>query len=291
MKYVKAFRIIDIPLGGGVQGSHSLYLKEHESSNMSRENSGNSGGKTLFVGNVDYRICMDIASIQEYLTLLFSRFGDIASISLSSFEMDSGADTRFAHIVFAKKSNLKLALTATDIDYRTACKEVSERFGPTFMRRSIAEIRKMVPFADTNPEQLQLKVDAYMEQFEEEEQIMIKKREEALSQIDEDGFMPVKHRSKRKRSSLEGGVGIPDTVATTAAGAASSGTDGGRRAGGTAPRNRSSKKKNKDTELKNFYRFQIKEDRMKDLDILRKKFNEDKQRVAKQKEARQFRPF
>jgi hypothetical protein len=30
---------------------------------------------------------------------------------------------------------------------------------------------------------------------------------------------------------------------------------------------------------------------MKDLSLLRRKFEEDKERVAKQKEARQFKPF
>lgn len=61
-----------------------------------------------------------------------------------------------------------------------------------------------------------------------------------------------------------------------------------RRAG--APRSRSTKVK-KSTELKGFYRFQIKEEKIKDLDNLRKKFAEDRERVAKMKEQRKFKPF
>ncbi len=52
-----------------------------------------------------------------------------------------------------------------------------------------------------------------------------------------------------------------------------------------------SRTKKKDTELKNFYRFQIRDDKMKQLDTLRKKFEEDKERVAKMKDARKFKPF
>jgi ribosomal RNA-processing protein 7 len=58
---------------------------------------------------------------------------------------------------------------------------------------------------------------------------------------------------------------------------------------GDKPKNRKRKKKN--TELKNFYRFQIRDDKMKQLDVLRKKFEEDKERVTKMKEARKFNPF
>jgi ribosomal RNA-processing protein 7 len=47
----------------------------------------------------------------------------------------------------------------------------------------------------------------------------------------------------------------------------------------------------KQTELKGFYRFQIKEEKMRDLESLRKKFAEDKERVAKMKEQRKFKPF
>lgn len=61
-----------------------------------------------------------------------------------------------------------------------------------------------------------------------------------------------------------------------------------RRAG--APRSRKTKAK-KNTELKGFYRFQIKEEKIKDLESLRKKFAEDKERVAKMKEQRKFKPF
>lgn len=50
------------------------------------------------------------------------------------------------------------------------------------------------------------------------------------------------------------------------------------------------KKANK-PELKNFYRFQIREEKVKQLDQLRKKFEEDKKKVEKMKATRKFNPF
>ena len=47
----------------------------------------------------------------------------------------------------------------------------------------------------------------------------------------------------------------------------------------------------KTKELKNFYRFQMREERQSKLAELRKKFEDDKQRVARMKANRSFKPF
>ena len=52
-----------------------------------------------------------------------------------------------------------------------------------------------------------------------------------------------------------------------------------------------SRKKKKQLELKNFYRFQIRQEKVEKLEELRQKFEEDKQRVAMMKESRKFKPF
>lgn len=58
--------------------------------------------------------------------------------------------------------------------------------------------------------------------------------------------------------------------------------------GSGAPRERT--KKN-DKELTNFYRFQIREQKQKKLFDLRKKFEEDREKVAVMKAGRKFKPF
>eukprot|EP01032_Pedospumella_encystans_P009212 gene9212-10867_t len=279
MKNVKGFRIIEVPLSESLEGVHPLYIKEHSGNKVSKE----SAGKVLFVGNVDYRINMTHEDISEYLRLLFGRFGDVGDVSVSQLAADSTANSRCAHLEFTKKSSLKLALTAADDDYATACKEVCEQFGLDVRKKTAGEIKLMFSFVDVNPAELQEEVDAYMADFDEQEHIMRQEREERLNQVDEDGFMPVKNRNKRKRSQESGNITNEasdehnyDSIDTNT-----------RRTG--APRARKQSKKT--TELKNFYRFQIKEEKIKDLDNLRKKFAEDRERVAKMKEQRKFKPF
>lgn len=50
-------------------------------------------------------------------------------------------------------------------------------------------------------------------------------------------------------------------------------------------------KKKKKTELKNFYTFQIKDSKMKNIINLRKKFEEDKEKLEALKKSRKFKPF
>lgn len=286
MRYVKGYRIIDIPLGNTISGHHSIYIKEHQPNTRSSGDgaaadttaTSDGSGKILFIGNVDYRINMSHEQIDGYLRLLFERFGDIRSITVSEFAVDQSANTRFAHLTFAKKSTLRFALETGDAEYAPAVEEVAAQFGfeAHFEPKSKQQIREMMGFyrGSRDPRQLQQEVDEFMLQFEEKESAALRKREEALNTADEDGFMPVKIRSKRKRLA----DGAVDAEAA----------EGKRGAG--APRARK-KKKSADKELKNFYRFQIRQDKMQELHRLRQKFQEDREKVAKLKETRKFRPF
>ncbi|EEB10461.1 conserved hypothetical protein [Pediculus humanus corporis] len=96
---------------------------------------------------------------------------------------------------------------------------------------------------------------------------MIKKDEEekALSQQQEDGWVTVTRRGKKP------GFARKESVAKHL-------------------RRRSEQQRRK-KELTNFYTFQIKESKMKNLVALRKKFEEDKRKIAAMKEARRFKPF
>jgi Ribosomal RNA-processing protein 7 (RRP7) C-terminal domain len=58
--------------------------------------------------------------------------------------------------------------------------------------------------------------------------------------------------------------------------------------GSGAPRERV--KKN-EKELSNFYKFQIREEKQKKLFDLRRRFDEDKEKVAQMKAGRKFKPF
>lgn len=58
--------------------------------------------------------------------------------------------------------------------------------------------------------------------------------------------------------------------------------------GSGAPRDRVKKD---EKELTNFYKFQIREQKQKKLFDLRKKFEEDREKVAIMKASRKFKPF
>jgi hypothetical protein len=189
MKFVKDFRIIELPLSSG-NGIHYLYIKEHTDRNLV------SKGKKLFVGNFDLSIHSTNDEIENYLTALFSRFGAIESIYISSSNEEDKKLTRFSHIEFAKKSFLKLSLEASDELYFEAGKEINNDFfsenGATKLTKSFLKSR--YGLVDEDPNQLQEDVDNYMENFEQNEILEKIKQDKKFNEVDDDGFKLVKHR-------------------------------------------------------------------------------------------------
>lgn len=308
------YLILEIPLSSTGFAVHSLYLKEHVQSSSS-----SSKTKTLFVGNVDLQTNMSHEDINGYLRELFTPLGAIESVSVSSFatetentnksdskrKSDSSIDqdelecltsmaSRFAHVQFTKSSSVQLILQATKNGFfSSSISKISERWGidSYITSKSGREIRACYPLIDVDRTELKRKVDQYMQDFEEQEQIARISRERASRQVDEDGFMPVQHRKKRKRQS--------------------EGRQGGNASGASVGRSRSNKKKTlvvsngtlgrekgasgseqqPSKELKNFYGFQQKEERQGMLFKLRQQFEDDKAKVAKLKQQRKFKPF
>lgn len=140
MRLIKGYRIIDVPVGmGGVL--HPLYIKEHNNP------LGTNKLRTLFVGNVDYAKERTLEEIDGYLRSLFTAFGEIESVSVSDFKPPTTNDddvteeekaieadervascfqSRFAHIVFAKKNALKSAVAASDAAFYDLTKVIAQ---------------------------------------------------------------------------------------------------------------------------------------------------------------------
>ena len=93
--------------------------------------------------------------------------------------------------------------------------------------------------------------------------------DEGLSQPDEEGWVTVTKKQEKKHEKAK-----------------KAGEDEMKK--GRGKKNRRKKKK---VELTNFYSHQIKEDKMNNIRALREKFEEDKQKIAKMKQERKFRPF
>jgi ribosomal RNA-processing protein 7 len=269
IRLLKGYRVIDIPLGMGL-ALHTIYLKEHSEKG---ENIEKQKSKTAFIGNVDYGLEMTHEEIDSYLRELFNNFGEVESVSVSKFhreeaEKKSNNYSRFAHLVFKKKNSLKLALTAPDSTYYELGKELSKNFGlkqrfSLKKRKTVEDISNMYPYCEIDPKELQEEVDIFMRDFEEQENSDKLERERVSRLPDDDGFMPVHHRKKRKRMEEKRGKG--------------------------SSRSRCDEKKQ--IELKNFYRFQMRDDKREKLGDLRKRFDEDKQKVAAMKADRKFKPF
>lgn len=140
--------VIDVPVGMG-GAVHQLYVKEHTGRDALQEESSIAGsGCTLFVGNVDLCLQMSHQDIDGYLRELMGSFGSVEAVYVSALandkaqrkrnrdaqpneaQSDSDSDdeetaaglqetqlittgrSRFAHVIFKKKSELKTFLKA-----------------------------------------------------------------------------------------------------------------------------------------------------------------------------------
>merc|ERR1712183_1086800 len=105
-------------------------------------------------------------------------------------------------------------------------------------------------------------IETFMVEFD-------RKAEDEMGEPDEDGWVTVTRHDKKK----------------PAAAKVSKEQESER---GRGKKNRRKKKK---LVLQNFYSHQVKEEKMDRIQELKKKFEEDKQKIAKMKSERKFRPF
>mgnify|MGYP003706684939 CR=1 FL=1 len=306
------YSIIDINTGMG--GSiHQLYVKEHTGKDSLGESTTN-GGCTLFVGNVDLTLEMSHQDIDGYLREMMEQFGQIDAVYISALsinknrkrnrtddQVDESSDdddddennnnntgiedstnitsnrSRFAHVIFNKKSDLKLLLKSIKKGGGSSlgsgssiAKDIGIKYGMSNNSNnnsiSGSMIRKLYPLrCEFTPDELKADVNESMNEFEENERILLAKQKSLENSIDSDGFTLVKNRNKRKKSNNN---------------------DNDKNKG------RKRSKKNKGTEeLKNFYRYQLREEKKDILLSLREKFAQDQKKIADLKAQRKFKPF
>lgn len=193
---IKGYRAIGLPLySDESKAMHYIYIKEHAEKIMRDSAEQKKKARILFVGNVDYKRNMSHEDIDQYLRILFFRFGDVVSVSVSSIDHLKNISSRFAHVTFAKKSALLAALNASNAEYLDAGREVASTFGLKRTVKSVEEIRSLHSFVNENPAELKEEVDEFMKEFEENELSEKQDAEKKSSEADNDGFMPVKSRS------------------------------------------------------------------------------------------------
>jgi ribosomal RNA-processing protein 7 len=160
-------------------------------------------------------------------------------------------NTRFAHVAFESADAIDAAI---NLDELQAPEELIEQCQH---QPWLTAWRAGRPVDTT---MLEGEVTKSMAAFEEKERDIREQRKRMKDEVDDDGFtMVVNSRKKQAISSSES--------------------------------SRKKRRKKKETEMGNFYRFQIRESKREQLADLRSKFELDKKRIADMKETRKFRPF
>ena len=124
--------------------------------------------------------------VSQLMRDMFSSFGDIQNIAISEFKDQSTAEkeaftlhrtgvrnTRFAYVIFEKKSAVKAALQATDEIYCEIGEEIGEKWGlaQQCLKKTSREIATFYPLYEVDVNALKQEVDEYMLDFEEKEQV------------------------------------------------------------------------------------------------------------------------
>ncbi|KAK6634139.1 hypothetical protein RUM44_004747 [Polyplax serrata] len=257
---MQGFKVIDIKFTEDCLASHCLYVKPH---NVREKIPQKPPNKTLFVVGIP-PYCNE-SSIKE----LFSIFGKIKNVYLHktpSVQIPETEEYKYfpkndpikgfkvGYVVFEKEMFLKNALSCDDTLI------LPNEAIVTGIQKWNKEYNECFP----DKKEMEQEIKEFMEKYDLEK----KKKEEQeklLSEPQEDGWITVTRKGKKP------GFARKESVAKHLM--------------------EKSEKQRKKKELTNFYTFQIKQSKMKNLISLRKKFEEDKRKIAAMREARRFKPF
>ncbi|XP_077474921.1 ribosomal RNA-processing protein 7 homolog A [Stigmatopora argus] len=263
------FTVLSLKFNSDTKSEHKLYVKEHKI--RAEKSSHRPLDRTLFVLNIPPYCSKDV--VEE----LFSKFGSVTSVELSDhpasllqpgpelstlFKPAPKQSFNVGYIVFKSPSSIAAAKSHPHDVPLVVCS--TERTVKTGVSKWIQQYKDSFVKEDT----LQKVVDEFMKDFdkkkEEEEE---RQKEEAEQQKeDEEGWVKV---GKGKK----GNKARPHSEA----------------ANQKILRKEAMKKKRK--ELLNFYSWQHKNTQKEHIAELRKKFEEDKQRIALLRAQRKFKPY
>ncbi|XP_045214166.1 ribosomal RNA-processing protein 7 homolog A-like [Mercenaria mercenaria] len=245
---------------------HYIYVKEHS---IRDTHQCKPKGRTLFALNVP-PYCEE-----EHFKEMFASYGTVQRVYFHS-KPTSGLPAvntsaffptapviqgyKVAYLVFKKASSVK-TITSLPYDKPLIMHKDGGHVIDTGLSKWVRQYREDV--VDT--EALQSEIDKYMEEYDEKIQKEIEEAKANEGIADDDGWVTVTKYGKNK--------GAPRTEAHEKA------------------LTRKEKKRRKDKELLNFYSFQMRETKREQIANLRKKFEEDKQRIALMKASRKFRPY
>ncbi|KAH3796477.1 ribosomal RNA-processing protein 7 homolog A-like [Dreissena polymorpha] len=262
----QGFTVVPMKVEESCSGVHYLYVKDHS---VREAHPCKPKDKTLFILNIP-PYCS-----KEILQHMFSRCGPIQTVHLhskptsgpppvnqSNFFPDAPVikGYRVGYIVFKRANSVKAA-QSLPFDVPLI---MQDNKGPAIesgLAKWCADYQ--ADLLDTNA--LQTEIDEYMLKYDDKVQ---KEKETSAAQEgvpDDEGWITVTKYSKNK--------GAPRTEAHEKV------------------LTNKARRKRKEKELLNFYSFQMRETKREQIATLRKKFEEDKQKIALMKAARKFRPY
>lgn len=253
---LRGFRALAMRVQDGSDEARYVFFKEHHE--KQDNDSGIAPGHTLFAVNIPHTFSSDdvMSVFSVFGSVQMVLFDDLptAGIPISPFTLDRPVKpAQSARIVFEEAESVQKAM---EMDLGDVLLPYEKGTALTGMKKWLEEYKVLRP----NSHAMQMQIDRFMEAFDDrEEQQRVAAKSGPV--IDEDGFMLIT-RSKKK----------PQLLSKSAAA------------------NPIDKKKRK-KEMINFYSFQRKQQKQMELAVLRKKFEEDKKRVVRMKEARKFVPF
>ncbi|CAH0381701.1 unnamed protein product [Bemisia tabaci] len=255
----KDFKAIRLRLSENSGVYHYLYIKQNVVREACKEKPSD---KTLFVMGIPPYFT------ENCISHLFQQCGAISNVYIHdkpSFELPKVPVSKFferkrllgfkvAYVVFESTDSLKKALKL-----KKHLTLQTEDYKPLVgVQKWCQEYNDRIP----NIVELQYEVDAFITDFDEkcrEERL----RQKQLMEADGEGWVTVTRKGRNP------GFARKQTVKEKIL----------------------EKQKKKNKKLLNFYAFEIKESKMNHLELLRKKFEEDKQKIEALKKARKFRPF
>ncbi|KAI7905674.1 ribosomal RNA-processing protein 7-domain-containing protein [Cokeromyces recurvatus] len=254
---------------------HYFFMKKHESKSLEDENIKD---RTLFLANLppdttDYHI-KKLFKGHPIDQITYSSSGSSKKNQKEKEEKEDKPNRELrqlfvggssAHVVFSTNGDLDQVLSMHRVEKKWA-KEDEKTGQPLGFQRYILQYELSRP----NPMDLQQEVDSFMMKFKADEYQKEREQLERMNKMDEDGFTVVVRHKKNKTT--DGTINV-SAISTDVA---------------EAQKEYHQKKKK---ELVNFYRFQMREQKQNELTELRKRFEEDKAKIAKLKQNRKFKPY
>ncbi|XP_070779797.1 ribosomal RNA-processing protein 7 homolog A [Enoplosus armatus] len=263
------FTVLPLQFSADSVAQHKLYVKEHKV--RAEKSSHRPLDRTLFVLNIPPYCSQGV--VKE----LFSRFGSVQSVELrdhpGSFQ-DSGPKLskffkpaekqgfKVGYIVFQNSSSLAAAKSHPHDVPLVVCTE--QRPVKTGVQKWIQQHTEFF----IQPDKLQQIVDSFMGEYDKrkEEDAERQRKEAEQQQEDEDGWVKVTRGSKGTKARRHSEAANQRTL-------------------------QKEMRKKKRKELMNFYTWQHRNTQKEHIAELRKKFEEDKQRISLLRAQRKFRPY